>query len=343
MESAFANRVPPGWGGLGLRCLSTMLVRPSEYVRPVNGPYSFGLRPVGGHGFTPRLPAVGESTTVTETEARVLQPEAASRLAARVHRWTGPEDVDAQGGHPYQGAQLRFLEAAWAERLAFSDVETVLRGTAVVMRSSTTVDFLLRDHHMLDVVLHHYATTGALPSDVLHVDRHSDWCDDRFLLHRNPPQAATWWALLPGLKRPDGRPVLGEADIHFVTAHAQVPGMSGRNVNASMRVPGFLDPARLGWLDAVDRLDGAMPGWVSLDLDCFQPLPQWRLMRALVVDGRFHAILARAKVRVFCLSPQFTNGGDVHQEWTVQGHLHTTLRLVNLLRRPLSDEEPDAR
>jgi hypothetical protein len=58
-------------------------------------------------------------------------------------------------------------------------------------------------------------------------------------------------------------------------------------------------------------------------------------MRAAARDPKFHAIMARAAVRVFCLSPQFTNGGDVHTEWTVNGNLHSTLRLLNLLRGAL--------
>jgi hypothetical protein len=44
-------------------------------------------------------------------------------------------------------------------------------------------------------------------------------------------------------------------------------------------------------------------------------------------------MLARASVRLFVLSPQFTRGGDKIASWTVQGRLHSTLRLLNHLRR----------
>jgi hypothetical protein len=37
-------------------------------------------------------------------------------------------------------------------------------------------------------------------------------------------------------------------------------------------------------------------------------------------------------VRVFVLSPQFTNGGDKIDPWEVQGSLHSSLRLLNLMR-----------
>jgi hypothetical protein len=73
--------------------------------------------------------------------------------------------------------------------------------------------------------------------------------------------------------------------------------------------------------------------WVSLDLDYFQPAAQLRLSRGLLRDARFHRMSAAAKVRVFVLSPQFSNGGDLVEPWETQGSPHSSLRLLNLARR----------
>jgi hypothetical protein len=54
---------------------------------------------------------------------------------------------------------------------------------------------VMRDHHMLDVVLCEYAVTGSLsslPKLLFHADRHSDWCNDATLLHlRTPDQVCS--------------------------------------------------------------------------------------------------------------------------------------------------------
>ena len=48
--------------------------------------------------------------------------------------------------------------------------------------------FVRYDHHMLDVALYHYWTTGELPCALFHADRHSDWCKDSYLEARRPQQ-----------------------------------------------------------------------------------------------------------------------------------------------------------
>ncbi|MBN1208787.1 MAG: hypothetical protein JXB05_28260 [Myxococcaceae bacterium] len=212
----------------------------------------------------------------------------------------------------------------------------MLRGIVLVLRgASGQTDYVLRDHHMLDVALYHHWTTGELPRALFHADRHSDWCKDSYLEARRPQQAATWWALIEGLKHPDGATaVLTEQDVFFTTAVAErAAGMSGRDVGASVRVPGFLDPERLHWRHVLEQPEATRADWVSLDLDFFQPAPQLRVSKGLLRDPRFHGLLTRARVRVFVLSPQFTNGGDRIEPWKIQGNLHSSLRLLNLLRQ----------
>jgi hypothetical protein len=109
--------------------------------------------------------------------------------------------------------------------------------------------------------------------------------------------------------------------------------MSGRDVGVSVRVPGFLDPEQLHWRQVLEQPEAPQADWVSLDLDFFQPAPQLRVSHGLLRDPRFHGLLQGARVRVFVLSPQFTNGGDRIDPWEIQGNMHSTLRLLNLLRR----------
>jgi hypothetical protein len=277
-------------------------IRYSDWKKPTDAAYAFQLRPVraaggGAGGFRPEIPPQGVRTDIQEVARAVLEPGEAERFEQRLARWSGPEDrVGEAGEQPWVGEQRSFEEGAWRQALGMRELDGVLQGHVRVMRGpGGQTDYVLRDHHMLDVALYHYRTTGELPRALLHADRHSDWCKDSFLEARVPPQAATWWRLFEGLKRPDTRePVLGEQDIHFTAAQAD---------------------------------------WVSLDLDYFQPAPQLRLCRELLRDPTLHALLARARVRVFVLSPQFTNGGDKIDPWVVQGSLHSSLRLVNLLRQ----------
>ncbi|QRK13849.1 hypothetical protein JQX13_29510 [Archangium violaceum] len=212
----------------------------------------------------------------------------------------------------------------------------MLRGNVLVMRGhSGQADYLLRDHHMLDVALYHYRTTGELPRALFHADRHSDWCKDSYLEARVPPQAATWWKLFEGLKRPeDSAPVLTEQDIFFTTAKAESTArMTGRDVGFSTLVPWFVDTSELHWSRVLARPEVVQADWVSLDLDYFQPAPQLRLSSGLLRDPRFHGMMEGARVRVFVLSPQFTNGGDKIDPWEIQGSVHSSLRLLNLLRQ----------
>ena len=316
-----------------------MLVRYSDWVRPTDDRYAFPLLPPasepGAEGFVPERPEPGVSTPVDEVARTTLGDEVAERFSRRVSRWSGPEDETPSGEKPYEGAQTSFDEAGARSSLGSEDVEAALCGSVQVYRDENgQVDYLLRDHHMIDVALYHYRTTGDLPTGLFHADRHSDWCTDTYLEARRPAQAATWWKLFHGLKRPeDGAPVLEEAQVAFATARAEhEPWMSGRPDAGSAKAPSFLDPTELGWEDALSREASLEADWVSLDLDYFQPSPQLRLSRGLLRDERFHRLMSSAKVRVFVLSPQFTLGGDLLPEWTVQGRMHSSLRLVNLLR-----------
>lgn len=329
-----------------------MLVRPSDYQRPTDAAYAFQLRAfqlralqlrpleaAATEGLRPRVPPPGTRSDIRDVAREALGDAEAARFATRVQRWSGPDDVvGPDGAQPYQGEQLHFEERGALPVLTPGDVEAVLAGRVQVLQNPDgSTDYVLRDHHMVDVVLYHYRTRGELPRGLLHADRHSDWCNDSFLMARVPQQAATWWALLEGLKRPHGAgAALTERDIFFATAQAERTGrMSGRDVGFSRRVPGWLDPTELHWEATLERPGALAADWVSLDLDYFQPSPQLALSKGLLRDARFQQLLAEARVRVLCLSPQFTNGGDLVEPWEVQGSLASSLRLVNLLRAGL--------
>jgi hypothetical protein len=309
-----------------------VLVRYSDWKRPTDDAYAFRLRAAAGS-----LPRPGTRSDIRDVARLVLADGEAERFEQKIQRWGGPEDVIAQTGEkPYEAQQHAFEERAWRQHLTMADLDTALRGTVLALRSpSGLTDYVLRDHHMLDVALYHYWTTGELPRALFHADRHSDWCKDSYLEARRPQQAATWWALIEGLKRPGGTaPVLREQDVLFTTAAApRASWMTGRDAGVSVRVPGFLDAGQLHWPQVLEQPALAQVDWVSLDLDYFQPSPQLRLSRGLLRDERFHRLLEGARVRVFVLSPQFTNGGDRIEPWLTQGNLHSSLRLLNLLRQ----------
>lgn len=309
-----------------------MLVRYADWKKPTDGPYAFPLRPV-----SPARPPEGTLSDIRAIAREVLGDADAERFEQRIHRWSGPEDrVGEAGEQPWVSPQLGFEEAAWRPELTRAELDAVMRGHVRVMRSpGGQTDYVLRDHHMLDVALYHYRTTGELPRALLHADRHSDWCKDSYLEARRPPQAATWWRLFEGLKRPhDATPVLTEQDIHFTTVKAEATAkMTGRDVGFSTLVPWHVDTRELHWRHVLARPEALAVDWLSLDLDYFQPSPQLRLCRELVRSPVLHGLLERARVRVFVLSPQFTNGGDKIEPWEVQGSLSSTLRLLNLLRR----------
>jgi hypothetical protein len=318
-----------------------VLIRYSDWKRPTDAAYAFQLRAAEGpeqaDGFTPTIPDPGARSDIRDVAREVLADGEAARFEQNVHRWSGPEDVvGAAGEKPYEGLQLTFEEAAWRGALGMPDIDSVLRGNVLVMRDGAgQADYVLRDHHMLDVALYHYRTTGELPQTLFHADRHSDWCRDSYLEARKPQQAATWWKLFEGLKRPGNQaPLLHEQDVFFVTAKAERTAlMSGRDVDVPLRIPSFLEPDALHWQHTLEQPGACRADWVSLDLDYFQPAPQLRASRGLLRDARFHELLTGARVRVFVLSPQFTNGGDRIEPWEVQGSLHSSLRLVNLLRQ----------
>jgi hypothetical protein len=320
-----------------------VLIRYSDWKRPTDDAYAFRLRAASGSAepgvFVPALPSAGTRSDIRDVIRRVLVDGESDRFERRIDRWSGPEDVVGEAGEkPYEAQQHIFEERAARDTLMMADLDAVLRGVVLVLRGgSGPTDYVLRDHHMLDVALYHYWTTGELPRALFHADRHSDWCKDSYLEARRPQQAATWWALIEGLKRPDtAAPVLSERDVFFTTAAAErASGMSGRDIGASVRVPGFLDPDGLRWPQVLEQPGATEADWVSLDLDYFQPSRQLRVSKGLLRDARFQGLIVNARVRVFVLSPQFTNGGDRIDPWVIQGHLHSSLRLLNLLRRPL--------
>ncbi len=310
-----------------------MLVRYSDWKKPTDAAYAFHLRP----DVRPQVPGPGTRRDIRDVAREALADGEAERFEQRLCRWSGPEDrVGEAGEQPWVGEQVLFEEAAWRDALGLEALDGVLRGRVRVMRREDgRTDYVLRDHHMLDVALYHYRTTGELPRALFHVDRHSDWCKDSYLEARVPPQAATWWRLFEGLKRPGtGAPVLTEQDIHFTTVKAE-PGarMRGRDVGFSTRVPWFVDTTQLHWRQVLDQPGVAQADWVSLDMDYFQPSPQLRLGRELLRDPRLHGMMEGARVRVFVLSPQFSHGGDLVEPWEVRGGLHSSLRLLNLLRQ----------
>ncbi len=302
-----------------------MLIKSSDWKRPIDGAYAFGLRAI-----SPHLPPTGKRSDIRDIAREVLSPDDADRFEKKVERWSGPEDLIGPD-RPYAGQQLSFEEATAKSRLTIRDVEAALTGVVQVFRTDAQTDYLLRDHHMIDVALYHYRTTGQLPRALLHADRHSDWCKDSYLEQRTPAQAATWWKLFEGLKRPDtGQSVLTDDDVHFITGRA--PPRKGRDIPGSVFVPSLMESRDFGWEAALARLAALDPDWVSLDLDYFQPSPQLRLASGLVRDPRFHRAVKSAAVRVFVLSPQFTSGGDKVDPWVVQGGVHSSLRLLNLFR-----------
>jgi hypothetical protein len=305
------------------------VLRYSDWKRPTDEAYAFKLRPSS----TPLRPALGTRSDIRDVVRAVLESTDAQKFETKVTRWGGPEDEDASGARPYEGPQQWFTEAPWVTRLSRADLEPVLRGEVRVMRGEGVTDYVLRDHHTLDVVLYHRLTTGELPRALFHADRHSDWCKDSYLEARVPDQAATWWSLLEGLKTPEGPPVLTEKDVRFVTALApRDERTAGRDVGASGRIPGWLDPDTVQVREALLGSGTFDADWASLDLDCFLPRSQLRAARPLLEDARLGALLRSARVRLFVLSPQFAHGGDRHERWVIQGSVHSTLRLLNWLR-----------
>lgn len=308
------------------------LVRRSDWKKPTDDAYSFRLRP--HDRFVTRVPPPGVRSDIREVARIALDEGESARFEKRIARWSGPEDVAPDGSHPYESPQNVFVERSNTAPLTMGDVRCVLSGEVLVMRGGGPIDLVMRDHHMLDAALYLWATSGELPRRLFHADRHSDWCRDSFLEARQPDQAATWWKLVEGLKRPgSGAPVLREEDVVFTTARAKASSVEGaRDLDKPQPWPWFLSEKDLDWQAALER-DGATDcDWVSIDLDDFQPRAQLRMTRGLVRDARFRSMLAKAKVRVFVLSPQFTRGGDKIASWTVQGRMHSTLRLLNLFR-----------
>jgi hypothetical protein len=115
--------------------------------------------------------------------------------------------------------------------------------------------------------------------------------------------------------------------------------MSGRDVGAHERVPLHLTRTRydrlmhsLSW--STVREEPRLPScdWVSVDLDYLLPAAQFKCARPMLDDPIFRNLLARAHTRVFCVSPQFTNGGDRYADWVIHGKRSRMQRAVNALR-----------
>ncbi len=302
-----------------------MLIKYADWKRPIDGDYAFALRAI-----SPQRPESGKRSDIRDIAREVLEADHAERLEKKVQRWTGPEDLIGSD-RPYAAAQL-FFEETPAHRYTLRDIHAILAGVVQVARNAAgQTDYLLRDHHMIDVALYHYRTTGQLPRGLLHADRHSDWCKDSYLEQRRPAQAATWWKLFEGLKRPGtGASVLRENEVHFITGRAAPRKF--RDIPGSVFVPSSMQSRDFGWDATLARPEALTADWLSLDLDFFQPSPQLRLASGLVRDARFQRAVKQAAVRVFVLSPQFTAGGDKVDPWVVQGGLHSSLRILNLLR-----------
>lgn len=300
-----------------------------DFRRPIDAAYAFELAAV-----VPRRPPQGAVLDIREVVRQALTPESAERFERRVQRWTGPENLIG-GVRPYATQQLQFAEWAWRERLGREDAELLLSGTVAVLRHPDgRADYVMRDHHMLDVALYHHVAIGTPPRGLFHADRHSDWCEDRYLSARVPDQAATWWALLGGLKRPGTeRAWLPEEAVSFTTALAPTRAAGTRDIGAHVRLPWWVEPDSLGWEQALAREATREADWVSLDLDFFQPARQLALTAGLIRDPHFHALMHNAAVRIFVLSPQFIRGGDRLERWEAEGSIASSLRLLNLLRR----------
>jgi hypothetical protein len=52
-----------------------------------------------------------------------------------------------------------------------------------------------------------------------------------------------------------------------------------------------------------------------------------------LAEARFARLMRGSRLRLFVLSPMFTNGGDSIRTATVNGSVSSSLRLINLLRR----------
>jgi hypothetical protein len=280
-----------------------------------------------------RPPSAGTPVRFSAVSEAVLEAEDAAPFERRVRRWTGPEDVDASGAAPWATPQDRLREAPWTDRIDDAQMNELLSGTVLVMRRGGRTDYVMRDHHLLDALMYERWATGDRPSSLFHADRHSDWCRDGVLAAGHADQAATWWTLCEGLKAPDGTPWLRPEDVVFTTAKASGLALEGaRDVGADQRTPWFVDRSDLAWERALPLALDRGCDWLSLDLDLFQPAGQLAVVKGLLRAPAFASLNARARVRLYVLSPQFTAGGDRLESWTVGRRRSAGLRLLNLLR-----------
>jgi hypothetical protein len=261
----------------------------------------------------------------------VLPRKSAARFEHLTQRWVGPTDLTrSEDDQPYLAEQTTFIERPDSGPLTSEDIERVLQGKALVLeRPGGKCDFILRDHHVVDAVLHRYWRTGELPRRLFHADRHSDWDGTTVW----SAQAARWWRWLETIRREDGTPILPHLDVTYVTGVAKrEPWMTGTDIGTAYSFPKDVpDPH---WEAALSRLAQAPADWVSIDLDLLQPRPQYELMQGMLADPRFVRALADAEVRVFVLSPQFTNGGDRVPSQAIYGDVDESRRLINALRAP---------
>ena len=131
----------------------------------------------------------------------------------------------------------------------------VLQGRSLVLRDpSGAVDFVLRDHHMIDVALYHYRTRGELPQALFHADRHSDYCRDGFLEEARPIRQPRGGSSSRIKRLGDSSPVLAEDRVFFANARApHAPWMSGRAFEEELVIPWFLPSDELHWSKTLAR------------------------------------------------------------------------------------------
>jgi hypothetical protein len=266
----------------------------------------------------------------------VFSPADAKKFLGWFQNVTGPMRTGKTGTKPLP-AQNTFAERAWTTTLSVKDVEQVMRGTVLVLRSpdGAHTDMVMRDHNMLDAIAYHYYATGDLPRALVHADRHSDFS---FMDVGTGQEYCSWVSGLDNIRRPNHRALLDLKRVIPVCERVYVRGKKDLPLD---RPPEWTAEATR-WQSAVAKVATARPApdWVSLDLDLFQPSPQFKAMEPMLRDPRFAALMKRARVRVFVLSPSFTGGGDqVTNE--INGSLTASRRLINALRDPRFSPGPD--
>jgi hypothetical protein len=269
-------------------------------------------------------------TTIDMVAETVFSPSDAEKFLFWFRNASGPT-----GAKKHEAAatmlppQNWFEETPWTEKLCSKDIDQVMRGTVLVMRSpdGAHTDMVMRDHNMLDAMAYHYYATGKLPRSLLHADRHADFTYKDL---GGPLEYNTWVASLDNIRRANHRALLDLKRIIPVCERIHVDGKKDLPLDR----PPEWTPQATRWQNGIAKASAARakPDWVSLDLDLFQPSQQFKALEPMLRDPRFAAVMKKASVRVFVLSPSFTGGGD-QVDNTVNGSLTASLRLINALRK----------